>query len=138
MAGVLIHAYALQTVLGGSYIERWPDWIIWMLGFGLSLLFILILQVAKGLSNSGNWLIRMSQFVLMFGLVVWGCYIFSVDHRYADFTTVIALLGFSALTFDIAYAIWAFALWTKTLPAKIASVKSKITNRNSQHKSRKQ
>lgn len=109
MGGVLVHAYALQTILGNSYIQAWPEWLIWLIAFGLAGAFVLILQGARHLSNSGNWLIRMSQFVLMFLLVWCGCYIFSVYHTYADFTNVIAMLGFSALSFDIFYAL--IGLW---------------------------
>lgn len=105
MGGVLVHAYALQTVLGNSYIKAWPQWLIWLIAFVLAGGFVLILQGARKLSNSGNWLIRMSQFLIMFLLVMGGCYIFSVYHTYADFTNVIAMLGFSALSFDIFYAL---------------------------------
>lgn len=111
MCGVMVHAYILQTILANSYISAWPTWLIWLIAFIMAGAFVLILQGARHLSNSGNWLIRMSQFVLMFLLVWCGCYIFSVYHTYADFTIVIAMLGFSALSFDIFYALVGLWKW---------------------------
>ena len=106
MAGVQIHAYAVQTILESSYIDSWPTWRIWLIAFVGSLFFLIILQIAKKyLKDSGNWLIRVCQFGLMLLIVLWGCHIFSEDHTYADFSIVIVMLGFSALVFDIAYAL---------------------------------
>jgi len=104
MAGVQIHAYAVQTILGASYIDMWPTWRIWLIALVCSLIFLVILQLAKQyLKDSGNWFVRFSQFILMILLVLWGCYIFSVYHAYADFTIVISMLVFSSLAFDLAY-----------------------------------
>ena len=126
MAGILVHAYSLQTVLEDSYIDYWPSWKIWSITLILTIGFLFVLWRARGKSDSGNWIIRMSQFGFMFLLVLWGCYTFSADHEYADFTMSITMLGFSALTFDLTFALIGLGKWCV---AKTEWIKNKINSR---------
>ena len=126
MSGIMVHAYALQTVLEDSYIDYWSSWKIWLISLMLTIAFLFILWKARGKSDSGNWIIRMSQFLIMFLLVLWGCYEFSVHHEYADFTMSITILGFSALTFDLAFALIGLGKWCI---AKTEWIKNRINSR---------
>ena len=111
MGGIYIHAYALQTVLEGTYIKESPRWVNWLIGFIFSIGFLLILQCLKRITgpewfkDSFNWLIRVFQFIIMYALVQLGCFIFTHHHTYVDFTPVISLMLFSSLCFDLGYAL---------------------------------
>lgn len=106
-AGVLIHAYALQTILGGSYIEEYKDWVNWTIAVLIGMLLISGLLCAIEYQVL-NLFVRVGQFALMYLLIVWGCAIYSRTHMYADFTPAILMLGFGALSFDIIYALYSF------------------------------
>ena len=102
MAGVKIHAYALQTVLANTYIEEKSDTYIWTWAVMISIIFLFLLLIAKlFMPESGNFFIRMIQCAILFGIVISGCWLFSEDQVYADLTRVITLAGFSALFFDL-------------------------------------
>lgn len=111
MSGLFIHAYALQTILTGRYIKEWPKWIIWIIAFVASILFVILLQYAKSLNYIGNWLVRISLLGLIILLVYLGYRIFAIFQCYADFTIVISMLAFSSLVFDITYAIIGVIKW---------------------------
>ena len=103
--GVLIHAYALQTILSGRYIEEYKGWVNWLIAVLIGLLLIsgLLCAIEYQLLNL---FVRITQFALMFLLVVCGCAIYSRTHMYADFMPAILMLGFGALSFDIVYALY--------------------------------
>lgn len=127
MAGVLIHAYALQTVLNASYIDIYPKLRIWILALAIGILFVFVLQLAKVLlSNTGNITIRILQFLGIFCFVWIGCKEFSTEHKYVDYTSVIFILGFSTLVFDILYGLIGFVTWFPQLPDKLRVLPQKI------------
>ena len=104
-AGVLIHAYALQTILSGRYIDEYPTWLNWTIAVCIGLLLIggLLCAVEYQILNL---FVRIAQFALMYVLIVCGCAIYSRTHMYADFAPSILMLGFGALSFDIVYALY--------------------------------
>ncbi len=104
-AGVLIHAYALQTILSGRYIDEYPTWLNWTIAVCIGLLLIggLLCAVEDQILNL---FVRIAQFALMYVLIVCGCAIYSRTHMYADFAPSILMLGFGALSFDIVYALY--------------------------------
>lgn len=107
IAGVMIHAHVVQTILSGSYIRESSTWFNWFIAIVLCMTFITLLWIArKRMSNVGNLLIRISQFVIMFVLVWLGCYIYSVHHMYMDFSPAIWMLGLGAIAFDISFALY--------------------------------
>ena len=107
MPGVMVHAYALETILHSSYIETTPVWKNWLIAIVISLVFLTVLLIAKRrMSNAGNLLVRVSQFVFMYILVVFGCAIFGQSHVYVDFAPSVLMLGFGALAFDLWFAIY--------------------------------
>lgn len=106
-AGVMIHAYIVQTILGGSYIRESSAWLNWFIAIVLCMTFITLLWIArKRMSYIGNLLIRISQFAIMFGLVWLGCYIYSGWHIYTDFSPAIWMLGLGAIAFDVTFALY--------------------------------
>ena len=104
-AGVLIHAYALQTILSGRYIDEYPTWLNWTIAVCIGLLLIggLLCAVEYQILNL---FVRIAQFALMYVLIVCGCAIYSRTHMYEDFAPSILMLGFGALSFDIVYALY--------------------------------
>lgn len=103
--GVLIHAYALQTILSGSYIDKREEWKNWLIAILIGFIFICLLLFANEY-HAFNLIIRIGQFALMYWLIVRGCVIYSQSHIYADFTPAILMLGLGALSFDIIYALY--------------------------------
>ena len=107
IAGVMIHAHVVQTILSGSYIRESSTWFNWFIAIILCMTFISLLWIArKRMSNVGNLLIRISQFVIMFVMVWLGCYIYSAHHLYMDFAPAIWMLGLGAIAFDISFALY--------------------------------
>lgn len=105
--GVMVHAYAVQTILHGSYIDNIPAWINWLIAIVICIIFVLLLLIAKQkMSNVGNLLIRICQFVIMYVLVLCGCTFFSRIHTYFDFAPSILMLGLGAFAFDIWFALY--------------------------------
>ena len=105
--GVLIHAYATQTILQGQYIETRPEWINWTVAVCLCLILICLLLWANESEKIGyaiNLTTRVLMFVSLFILVYIGCRTFAQDHIYADYTPAITMLVFGMFAFDIVYA----------------------------------
>ena len=106
-AGVMIHAYTVQTILSGRYIRTSAAWLDWLIAIVLCITFLsLLLTAKKRMSYIGNLLIRISQFAIMYGLVWLGCYIYAGWHTYMNFTPAILMLGFGAVAFDISFALY--------------------------------
>ena len=107
MPGVLIHAYSLQTILSGSYIDTTPVWINWLIGILLCILLASLLMEARNrMSNVGNMFIRLAQVAIMYQLVVLGCKYFSATHTYMDFSPSLLMIGLCALSFDIWFGLY--------------------------------
>lgn len=101
-AGVVIHAYMLQTILSGSYIRTSPVWVDWMIAIPICLLFIILMQLSKShMSYWGSLILRLSQFGIMYGLVWCGCRIFADWHVYVDFAPATVMLGLASLACDL-------------------------------------
>lgn len=107
--GVLIHAYALQTILNESYITVRSDWFNWSIALIISLILVSILLFAnesERLKYSLNILIRVLILVFMYVLVKIGCAVYANSHVYVDMMPSVLMLGFSTLAFDIIYAVY--------------------------------
>ena len=106
-AGILIHSYALQTILNDEPIVVRAAWIDWLIAIGLGLILVIMLFFATecdSLRYVLNFGIRLSLFVCMYLLVYRGCDVFADSHVYADYTPSIMMLPFATLAFDIVYA----------------------------------
>lgn len=100
--GVMLHAYSLQTILSGNYIDTTPAWLNWFIAIVLCVLLTTCNLVAKRyMSNVGNLFMRIAQFVLIYLLIVIGCAYFASHHMYIDFSISILMLGFGLVAFDI-------------------------------------
>lgn len=115
-AGVLIHSYALQTILNDEPIEVRAEWKDWMIAIGIGLLLVSLLLFANEydpLKYVLNFAIRLLLFVFMYLLIYRGCYLFATDHIYADYTPAIMMLPFGTLAFDVVYAAYGFIIQRK-------------------------
>lgn len=104
LPGVLVHAYALQTILSGRYIDTTSTWCSWIIAMLIAFVLVVGLLFATEYKVL-NLFIRIGQFMLMYMLVVVGCEVYSHQHMYVDFAPTILMLGFGALAFDIVYAL---------------------------------
>lgn len=114
VAGVLIHAYATQTILNGQYIRTRAVWKNWMVAGCLCLLLVCLLLFAneyEPMRYSLNLIVRITMFVTMFSLVYIGCMIFAKYHLYVDYSPAILMLAFGTQAFDIVYA--GYGVWRK-------------------------
>ena len=102
LAGIMIHAHALQTIISDSFIRNCPAWINKTFAVLLSILFLYLLQVTKNHRNYfGSLIVRISQFVILYLLLWCGCWIFAKWHIYVDFAPAILMLGLSSLARDL-------------------------------------
>lgn len=107
VAGVIIHAYATQTILNGNYIRTRAVWHNWLVAAILCLILLCLLLLAneyEPMKYSLNLAVRILMFVTMFALVYIGCIIFAKHHLYVDYSPAIMMLAFGTLAFDIVYA----------------------------------
>lgn len=108
--GVLIHAYALNTIITEAYTGVSPSWLNWMIAIFVCVLFIYAnILIKERWSHIGNLLMRVLQIALMFGMVLLGAYWYNQHMQYIDFSPVILMIGFSALAGDVydgCYAIY--------------------------------
>ena len=107
VAGVIIHAYATQTILNGTYIRTRAVWKNWLIATILCLILVCLLLVAyeyEPMKYSLNLSVRILMFVTMYALVFIGCMIFASRHLYVDYSPSILMLAFGAFAFDIVYA----------------------------------
>ena len=110
LPGIMLHAYALQTILSGNYIHTSPDLFNWFVAVFLCLVLAICNMIAKyHMSNFGNLFVRLLQFVLIYVLILIGCNYFEAHHRYIDFSPAILMIGFGAVAFDVWFG--GFALY---------------------------
>ena len=100
--GIKLHAYALQTILSGNYINSSATWLNWFIAILLCMFFVICNIFAKyRLGNLDNLFIRIAQFVIMYILLVIGCVYFARHHACIDFSPSILMIGFGAVAFDL-------------------------------------
>lgn len=103
MPGVLIHAYALDTLMRGNTISVSPKWLNWLTAFVLCVLFAFLMLYFKwGLDDAEGLALRVTQLLLMVIVVaVPGVWLFHTCHWYFDFTPTFISLAIQALVLDI-------------------------------------
>lgn len=105
-SGVMIHAHALQTILGASYVRTSPKWLNWTIAIFVCLVFLILMQWAKAKKSWwGSLILRLGQFLIMYGLVGLGCAIYADWHAYVDFSPAILMMGLASFARDIISAI---------------------------------
>lgn len=106
--GIMLHAYALQTILSGNYIDSTPQWLNWLIAILLCVLFTIFNLLAKNqMSNIGGLFLRIVQFAMMYILLLIGATYFAHHHSYLDFSPAILMIGFGAVAFDVWFGTYA-------------------------------
>lgn len=115
ISGVMLHAYALQTVLSGNYIDTTPAWLNWLIAIVLCVL-LTICNLWAGYRK--GILVRITQFVIIYLLIVIGCTYFASHHMYIDFSLSIFMIGFGLVAFDIWFGFVALYNYIKDKSSK--------------------
>lgn len=103
MPGMMIHAYALDTVLRGNTIAVSPQWLNWLVAGLVCITFAFIMLFFKwGFDAAEGLALRITQLALMLLVVVIpGVWFFWQFHWYFDFTPTFFALAIQALVLDI-------------------------------------
>lgn len=107
MPGVLIHAYAAQTIICGHYIQTREKWVNWTIAFCFCFLLVILLLYAsekKEIGSALNLVIRIMVFLSVILFVFLGCWVFTTRHVYVDYSPSLLMLTFGTMAFDIVYA----------------------------------
>lgn len=105
--GVLVHAYAAQTIINGLYIRTREAWVNWAIAFCFCFLLVTLLLYAsekKEIGSALNLIIRIVVFISVVLFVFLGCWVFTARHVYVDYTPSLLMLTFGTMAFDIVYA----------------------------------
>lgn len=114
MAGVMIHAYTLNTILNETYINITPTWLNWLIAVIICVLFVWLNIIAKQkMNNMGNLLVRVVQLLTIYLLIVIGCEYYVHWHRYFDFAPAVLMIGLGALSFDLWFGAYSLVLYIK-------------------------
>lgn len=100
MAGVMIHAHALSTILRGSFYSIAPRWLVMALGFTLCFLLCLANLTFKHIKAYGLWL-RFIQILLIYILIHLGYWLFIDLHCIVDFSYPLLMVAFGLFALDI-------------------------------------
>ncbi len=101
MAGLLIHARALQTILDSCYIEETSEAISWVMAIALSFIFILLVLVIKKRCAFEGCFVRFLQLALMYAFLVLGCNVFAHRGDYLNFAPTLLMFGLGMFAMDI-------------------------------------
>lgn len=109
--GIIIHAYALNTIMTEAYTNISPSWLNRIIALLICFLFVFLNMIVKNTwSHMGNMCMRFVQILLMFSMVYIGSYWYTRYLQYIDFSLLILMIGFSALAVDIYDGIYAIGL----------------------------
>lgn len=101
MAGLLIHARALQTILDSCYVGETANTWSWAIAMVLSFAFVLlVLRLKRGVVFSGC-LIRILQVFSIYLFLVIGCNMFIHSGEYINFAPTLLMFGLGLLAMDI-------------------------------------
>ena len=107
-AGVMIHAYALQTILGEQYIDTTKSWFNWFIAILLCVIYVSLLLFSKRcMINYGSLVLRIGQFLVIYLLIYIGCSVYQSSHFYIDFAPGVLMLGLGSLAFDLWFGAYA-------------------------------
>lgn len=99
MPGILIHAYAVSTILHNNYLNRPGSWVEWtiacLLCFIITLGFCVIPVEYKGLT------LRLTQMVLLLLVIYAGYYLFVEKRLIIDFSPALLMITFGLFACDL-------------------------------------
>ena len=124
MPGVMVHAYALDTLLRGQTIEVSPNWVIWLTTFVVCVFFAFFILFCKwGLDDAEGLALRLTQLLLMLLVVaIPGVLLFHLCHLYFNFTTTFVALAIQAFIIDIWVGIVAIAKHLRRMRVSILAI----------------
>lgn len=99
MAGIMIHAYALATILDGKFYTTLPDWVDWTLA---ALLCFLLVWMSIGLTTKTKGLVlRVFQIFFVYVAVRTGYWLY-IDHNVIfNFSYTFLMLAFGLFAADV-------------------------------------
>lgn len=99
MSGILIHAYAISTILNNNYINRHDSWVEWaiacLLCFIITLGFCVIPVSIKGL------VLRLTQMALLILVIYIGYFLFVEKNTIIDFSPSLLMITFGLFACDL-------------------------------------
>lgn len=101
MAGLLIHARALQTILDSCYIEETSETLSWVMAMVLSFIFILLVLIIKKRCAFEGCFVRFLQLALMYAFLALGCNVFAHRGDYLNFAPTLLMFGLGMFAMDI-------------------------------------
>ena len=102
MAGVMIHAYILDTILYGRLIRTSPESLNWFIAFLLCAIGAGFLLYCKWKWQDAEGLVlRIAQLVLMLFVVVGGVLLFACEHFYFDLAPAFLALALQTIALDV-------------------------------------
>lgn len=101
MAGLMIHARILQTILDSCYIDRTPEDTSWTMAIVLSFVFILLVLKIKKDFPFDDLIVRILQLAVIYLFLVFGCKAFANNGRYLNFGPTLLMFGLGLLARDI-------------------------------------
>ena len=124
-AGVIIHAYALNTILSSKYITDAPRWVNYLLAICISFVFIarvVYLRSSDKYRYSGRLRVRVLQALLIILFFIAGSTLYLKFGYYINFSTTIVMIGLSVIVLDFMTGILGKALqfWNKFHPSNAA------------------
>lgn len=104
MPGVILHAYALSTILNDEYVYQCSEFIVWIISILLCAI-IVVINIILRQNNLGNLIVRILQMVILYLIVLIGCNLFVYKHICIDFAKPLLLVGLGLVATDIWYGI---------------------------------
>jgi len=106
-SGILIQAYALNTILTGTYLEQPPAWVAEVIALVITFLFIMTSFSIKTLVR--GLIIRIMQVTVLYIVLYAGYWFFIERNLVIDFSRSFLMLAFALFAVDIwngIYTIW--------------------------------
>lgn len=92
MPGIMIHAYALATILDEQYITQMPQWSLYLLGVFIGIFFVMVKRWLKGYLLE-KLLMRVFQVFMMLTITYLGCVLFIEYNFVMELSVPLTLLA---------------------------------------------
>lgn len=99
MSGILIHAYAISTILNNNYINRHDSWVEWTIA--CLLCFIITLGFCVIPANIKGLVLRLTQMTLLIFVIYIGYFLFVEKNTIIDFSPSLLMITFGLFVCDL-------------------------------------
>lgn len=124
MSGIMIHAYALSTILNRAWYQNIPWWVDYCLAFVIC--YVIVLTAISLTNKIRGILIRLAQVFFVY-VAVWIGYILYVDsHVVVSFSHTLLMIAFGLFAVDIWNGFEAIGLFFKSKYIKFRNRKNNI------------